>query len=122
MKPLCTICQSPYHYQSFCPYKKRKAINKVGKKAKKNIETSKKWRNNLQDKTFTCYLQISPMCPKILTKKTTTPEHRIPKSKGQQYAHDLNNIGHACIFCNSLKGSRSLESLAKEYPHLRIVV
>lgn len=34
-KPLCTICQSPWHYQSFCAQKKRKVISKRGKHAEK---------------------------------------------------------------------------------------
>ncbi len=31
-KPLCSNCGSEYHYQTFCPYKKNKAIKQRGKK------------------------------------------------------------------------------------------
>lgn len=31
-KPLCSICDSPYHYQTFCPFKKKKAIPKQSAK------------------------------------------------------------------------------------------
>lgn len=28
---LCTVCGSKYHYQTFCPFKKKKAISQRGK-------------------------------------------------------------------------------------------
>jgi predicted restriction endonuclease len=34
LKPLCKNCDSPYHYQTFCPQKKRKPIAARGKHAK----------------------------------------------------------------------------------------
>jgi len=34
IKKLCTNCGSTYHYQTFCPYKKRKLIPKKGRETK----------------------------------------------------------------------------------------
>lgn len=67
-----------------------------------------------------CYLQISPMCPKCLTIQTMSIEHMIPKNRGSEYRHDLSNLRPSCIPCNGLKGSRTVKSLAGDYPHLRV--
>ncbi len=43
MKNLCKICDSPYHYQTFCPRKKKKPIKKRGKQT---IDYEK-WRDTV---------------------------------------------------------------------------
>ena len=99
-----------------------KEIRKIGKRGKANQSTTRKWRESIKDDAdWSCYLRIHQYCPIWLTPETTVPEHKIPKSRGQAYAHDLNNIKKACTWCNQLKGSRTIEALAKEYPHLASV-
>lgn len=123
------ICQRPGcdrgTYGEFCmmhkprkPIQTRTRINPIGKRGKRNQDTTRRWRE--QNTEFTCYLRISPMCLIHLDEQTAVPEHVKPKSKStQEEAHDITKIRAACTFCNQLKGSRTLESLAKEYPHLQ---
>lgn len=66
-----------------------------------------------------CYLKISSMCLGKVDEQTMTIEHVIPKNRGIKYRHDLNNIKPSCTFCNNQKGSRTLESLARDFPHLK---
>lgn len=100
------------------PIQQKTPIRKIGKRGKKNQETTKAWR--AQNTEFICYLQISPLCLVRLDEQTAVPEHVVPKSKSSQAdAHDIKKIRAACTFCNQLKGSRTIESLAKEYPHLQ---
>lgn len=107
-------------YSDYCVRcKPRKRINPIGKTAKKNKATTEAWR--AQNTEFVCYLQISPMCLVWLDEQTAVPEHTIPKGRGQEFAHDITKIRAACTFCNQLKGSRTLESLAKEFPHLLVL-
>lgn len=84
-------------------------------------ETRNKWIQENPpnaDGYWYCYLHISPMCLNQLDIYAVTMEHVIAKGKGIEYRHDLKNIKPACSPCNSLKSSRSLESLSKEFPHL----
>lgn len=116
----CKICHKLGHSATFCFSKKNKAINKFGKEAKKHLETKNQW---LQDNasssgTWQCYLQIHEWCPRILTIETLTIEHVEPKGSHRDKAHDPRNLKPACSFCNGLKGSRSIEALSKEFPHL----
>jgi 5-methylcytosine-specific restriction endonuclease McrA len=109
----CSICGHVGHGQTFCFNKKNKAINKFGKEAKRSLETRNLWlqTNANKDNTWTCYLQISPWCPKLLTIETLTVDHVKPKGSHKELAHDLTNLKPACVFCNGLKGSRALDKL-----------
>jgi hypothetical protein len=120
-QPVCTICNRIGHTQTFCFNKKNKAITKFGKEAKKDMESRNAWLQSIANKDgeWPCYLQISPLCPKILTIETITKEHIKPKGSHRELAHEISNFMPACIFCNGLKGSRSLERLAEDYPHLK---
>ena len=69
-----------------------------------------------------CYLQIADLCPKLLDKEQITLEHVIPKSRGKKYKYNVNNIRPACVYCNSLKGSRTLEDLVLDYPKVQTIV
>ena len=66
-----------------------------------------------------CYLRISPMCLKRINEQTLSIEHMIPKSRGIQYRHDQKNLKPSCSFCNTQKGSRTVKSLARDFPHLK---
>lgn len=123
--PKCTFCNKEGHTQTFCWDKKQKPIkvnkDQFGKikyqgtaKEKKDKEFKNQW---IQDHPpgnngfWICYLQIAPFCPVQLDIYTLTLEHIIPKSRGIQYRFDPKNIGPACYWCNSLKGSRTIEAL-----------
>jgi hypothetical protein len=114
-------------YGEFCmQHKPRKAIqtrtrlNPIGKRGLANQQTTKAWRE--QNTEFVCYLRISPMCLINLDEQTAVPEHVKPKSKSTQAeVHDITKIRAACTFCNALKGSRTIESLAKDFPHLLVL-
>jgi 5-methylcytosine-specific restriction endonuclease McrA len=66
-----------------------------------------------------CYLRISLICLGQMDEQRLTLEHVIPKGRGEKYRYDPNNIKPACAYCNSLKGSRTIKSLTKDYPHLK---
>lgn len=88
-------------------------------------ETRLKWiEQNPPDQYgyWFCYLQISDMCLKRLTEQTMTIEHMTPKNRGTKFRHDLDNIKPACVPCNGLKGSRTIQSLVKDYPHLKYLL
>ena len=101
------------------PLANKKAINRIGKVGAENQEIRRAWIQ-LNPPPYQCYLVISPDCLRYLDIDTVTLEHVIPKSRGRQYARDFSNIRPACYACNSLKGSRSLESLSLTYPHLSV--
>lgn len=130
-RPVCKICGSYWHYQSFCSRKPQTQINrnKLGKIRPRNktVQREREFKNQyLQDNPpdqwgyYLCYLQIHPLCPKRLTVEQMTLEHIIPAGRGEKYKYDPKNIKPACAFCNGLKGSRTLEALAKDYPHLKV--
>lgn len=129
MNKNCSICNNPYHSQTFCSQKPRKPIKTARrpiaqesiKSKNKRLETARKWlKQNPPDENgyWTCYLQISDMCPKQLTKELLVREHVIPKVKAPHLKYDIDNIRPACTWCNRLKDSRTLEDLAKIWPHL----
>lgn len=102
------------------PLQTRKPIKALGKRGKANQRTTARWRE--QNTEFICYLRISPLCLVFLDEQTAVPEHVIPKSKSSQTdAHDITKIRAACTFCNELKGSRTLEKLAEEFPQLLVL-
>ena len=103
--------------------KKQKWIKPESDKSKtKRIIMHKKWvKDNPPDDdgTWECYLQISSKCLKRVSKRTMTKEHVEPKVKRPDLKFDPNNIRPACSWCNKLKGSQTLEQLAKTFPHLK---
>lgn len=120
----CTSCGSPDHTQFYCrstprkPIETKSRLKPIGKRGKKNQDTTRRWRE--QNTEFICYLRISPRCLIHLDEHTAVPEHVNPKSKSSQDdAHDITKIRAACTFCNELKGSRTITTLAETYPHLK---
>lgn len=88
---------------------------------RKRIATYKKWiiaNPGDENETWTCYLQISVLCPKTLTRPQLTLEHVKSKVRHPDLRYDPDNIRASCSFCNKLKGSRELEELARIWPHL----
>lgn len=116
-KPLCTLCGSPWHYQTFCKLNTKKMIAKrnpiqtVGKHTKEWIATRGEWfKNNMPNDQgyYICYL-----CGKWLDQKDTTLDHVIPRSHDASLIHDFSNLQPCCFICSSLKGSQSLENYKK---------
>jgi len=119
MSRQCLTC-GKRAYSDYCvQHKPRKPLNKLGKRGKQNKITSDRFRSTLNpDQIYYCYLQIHEYCPVTLTADQVVPEHVKSKSGSPELRDSLENIKKACTWCNGLKGSRSLENLAKEYPHL----
>lgn len=117
----CKYCKKEgYHSQLMCFNKPRRPI-----KSKVDLtwrDTVSKWKlanpPNLNG-NWICYLQISKMCLGRIDKHSLTLDHVIPKSRGIEYKYDINNLKPCCMPCNSLKGSRTLENLSKDYPQLK---
>lgn len=80
-------------------------------------QTIAKW-HLANPEPWVCYLNISDMCIRDLDRDILTLDHVIAKSKGKKFKYDYLNLKAACIFCNGLKGSRTLKNLAREFPHL----
>lgn len=119
----CSYCGKTDHDSLACFDKPRVPMGfESSKTHKQRLATKKEWRElNPPDEygNWYCYLQISPNCPKILTAETLTQEHVMPKVKAPERRFDVTNIAPACNFCNTLKGSRTLEKLALTYPQLQ---
>lgn len=121
---MCKYCDSDNHFSIDCldkprgPLKSTKQVRyRLGKNAAKDIEFKNQW---IQDNPppWICYLQIHPWCPYKLDVYNMTLEHVEPKSKAPGKRHSKKNIRPACEFCNNLKGSRSLEQIIINYPHV----
>ena len=133
----CSKCNSPYHTAFLCrqwggkgkagkdPVDKLKMYKPLRNESKKShskrMSTRRVWfENNPPDENgqWECYLQISSMCPKKLSKNLLTLEHVESKVRHPERKYDVENLKPADGFCNRLKGSRSLEELAIIWPHL----
>lgn len=100
--------------QKFCgrcinkKLKPTKPMKKIGKITKKWIETRKEWiLQNPPDSSghWTCYLDISPYCLKIMSENELTLDHVKSRSRYPELRFDLDNLKPACAPCNGLKGS-----------------
>jgi len=120
MSRVCLTC-GKRAYSAYCmQHKPRKPINKIGKRGKQNAKTSKLFRDTLNRlELHICYLQIHEYCPGTMLAEQVVPEHVKSKSGSPELRDDLNNIWKSCVWCNGLKGSRSLENLSTEFPHLK---
>ncbi len=99
--------------------KKRKPIKQQGKHALLWAEARHTWiQNNIQP-YWTCWLQISPGCLRTLTLETLTLDHYHTRSSRQDLRYEQSNLRPCCVFCNGLRGSRSIENLAKDYPQVK---
>lgn len=119
----CSYCGKTNHNSLQCFDKPRVPLKKKKLETyEKELETKHGWFKANPGPSYECYLQISELCPKLLTRDTVIQEHMIPKSRGEKYKYDIKNIRPACEFCNFIKGSRTLENLAKDYPSLTRLV
>lgn len=119
----CSYCDGTNHPSRACFKRPRAPLRTVSLQTKTSLISMKHAWHNLnppdEHNEWTCYLQISPMCPKKLSYGTLVYEHVIPKVKAPGRRFDPTNIKPSCQFCNYLKGSKTLEKLSLEYPHLK---
>lgn len=124
IEKMCKNCGSSYvqwnslqkHCQK-CAYnlyaKPKKQITRWGKKSKEWMEKRHEWikAHPPINGYWECYLKISPMCLGQVDIDQLTVDHVIPKSNAQNYSNrnDDSNLKPACVFCNNMKGSKSLE-------------
>lgn len=135
-KKVCSFCGSPTHNAFNCHHKHRshirphssrpKPIKRVSSKANQREAIAKRtwFINNPPDHMngYTCYLQISRQCPKWLHSDEMVQEHIYPKSKYPELRYIVINRKAACTFCNEIKGSNLLESLAYIYPQIYSII
>jgi 5-methylcytosine-specific restriction endonuclease McrA len=121
-KKYCDGCNVT-HTTLMC-FKKPRSTKKKIKTDLTWDQTVSKWHlaNPAIHGLWECYLQISSLCPRQLDKDQLTLEHVIPKVRGRKYKYDINNIKPACVYCNSIKGSQTLEALVKSYPQLNYLI
>ena len=97
------------------PKDKRQAKNRIGKAGAKWLETRNEWiqQNPPVNGYWTCYLQITPLCPRVLDIDQVTLDHEVPKGRNKKLQFDLNNLKPACAYCNGAKGSNTLQELKR---------
>lgn len=114
LEHLCKSCGTTFlRYNSAqtkcgkCQYNRlrRKPIKRVGKIAKKWIETRNEWIR-LNPGPWTCYL-----CSKSLDIDTLTLDHVKSRSRRPDLRFELSNLQPACLSCNVDKGSRDIDEL-----------
>ena len=129
-KKRCKFCQDPKpnHFPYACPVNpkvvlkrkvglKRTPIKKIGKQTKQWFMTRATWiRKNPPDENgyWYCYLRIHPWCPYRLTIATLTLDHVVSRSHAPNKRFSQDNLKPACKYCNTEKGSQSLEKVKPE--------
>ena len=116
----CKYCgeENPRHWPFQCfknPKRKKYSINKIGKVAKQMQSVREVWfrENPPNGEYYYCYLGISNYCPNRLLPIETFLDHVKPRSRFPELRYDLLNLMPICYWCNTLKGSKSLEEALK---------
>lgn len=100
---------------------KAKPIKRMGKKAFAWVAERKQWiKDNPPDDygVWDCYLKISPQCSLVVDIDELTLDHKYSRSRRPDLLLSSDNLAPCCASCNSLKGSRNIEDLIEQYPHL----
>lgn len=94
---------------------KRTKLNKVGKHTKQWLTTRATWvRHNpppVEGQYWLCYLRIHPWCPVRIDISNLTLDHVVSRTRDPSLRYNANNLRPACIHCNGMKGSRSLDEV-----------
>lgn len=94
---------------------KRSPMNKIGKQTKQWLITRATWiKKNpppIEGKYWQCYLQIHPWCPVRIDVEHLTLDHVVSRSRDPSKRFSAENLRPACIHCNGVKGSKSLDEL-----------
>lgn len=95
--------------------KQHKPLNRIGKYTKQWILTRATWiKKNpppIDGKYWECYLRISPYCPGRVDITTITLDHVVSRSRDPSQRFNMDNLRPACMPCNEMKGSRSLDQV-----------
>lgn len=127
-KKPCKFCHDPKpnHFPYTCLANpkvalKRKAkvrrspLKKIGKQTKQWFLTRATWiRKNpppVDGKYWVCYLQIHPWCPVRLDIEHLTLDHVVARTRDPSKKFSQSNLMPACIYCNDMKGSKSLDQI-----------
>lgn len=126
VKDTCSYCSELGHTKFNCFKKPKKSLKLESKKSRqKRGTTTGKWfgANPPDDNGYWhCYLQISSLCPKRLTRQLLTLEHVYPKVKYPELKYSIDNLKPSCSFCNKLKGSNTVDTLAKSFVNIAIMI
>jgi 5-methylcytosine-specific restriction endonuclease McrA len=112
------------------PIKRKTKLRVHGKVSKQWVLARETWiRKNpapIQGLYWQCYLGISPDCPRLLYDPSNKPDddqlehskaqpltldHVVSRSRDPSKRFDQSNLKPCCWWCNTLKGSRSLEQV-----------
>lgn len=119
-KKPCRFCGGLGHFSYACyknpkNQKRRNGLKKQGKYAKQWAITRKTWikRNPppIEGKYWECYLRIHPWCPVRIDASTLTLDHVVSRSRDPSKRFSADNLRPACIYCNNMKGSKSLDQV-----------
>lgn len=94
---------------------KRSPLNKIGKTTKQWFITRATWiRKNpppIEGRYWECYLRIHPWCPVRIDIEHLTLDHVVSRTRDASKRFAQDNLKPACIHCNGMKGSRSLDDV-----------
>lgn len=96
-KPLCKICKSIWHYQTFCPRKRQKQPKKLGSRQLVYIE----WRDNIAKPYLDA--NFGHKCAKCGSPYDLDVDHIIKRSLAPSKVKDLSNVQYLCRACHSAK-------------------
>ena len=119
-KPLCKICKSAWHYQTFCPSKpkkpvratqkplKRTPIKKMGKHATKWQTTRRQWLKANKAEWYECYL-----CKTMVSHRAMQLDHVESRARRPDLRYEPSNLKPVHSWCNKNKGSLSVDEYRK---------
>lgn len=117
----CLVCGKRAYSEYCVQHKPRKFIKKesASYKAKRQACAKQWYRGNPPDENgeWPCYLNgLSRRCLIKVNPETIKLEHVIPKVKAPELKFEPSNLKASDEFCNSVKGSWTLEQLVERYP------
>lgn len=126
-KKACKHCGLMGHFPYQCRTNPRKALKrtelkrstkpiaKIGKQTKQWFITRATWiRKNpppIEGQYWECYLQIHPWCPRRISIDNLTLDHVISRTRDPSKRFAQDNLKPACLHCNEMKGSKSLDEV-----------
>lgn len=119
-KKPCKLCKELGHFTYQCRLRPRKElkrtpIKKIGKTTQRWLDTRAQWIADhpptVEGKYWLCYLRIHPWCPVRIDRDHMTLDHVVSRSHAPGLRFEADNLRPACSYCNTMKGSRSLDSV-----------
>lgn len=119
-KKKCKHCERMGHFPYQCPSRPRKEfkrtpLKKLGRQGLQWIDTRAQWIEDnpppIEGRYWECYLRIHPWCPVRIDIDNLTLDHVVSRSRDASKRHSADNLRPACGFCNTMKGSQSLEKI-----------